>query len=109
MKRARSLPLWAGVGAALALAACGGSSSSTTPTTQAPPNLPNIAQIEGAIAGTIQKANHVSARVLCPSRVPQLPGETFSCVGVATTPRAQTFQFLVTEHGGTFVSYARTA
>lgn len=109
MKRARSLPVSAALGAALALAGCGGGSSSTTTTSQAPPNLPNIAQIEGAIAATIRKDDHVSAHILCPSTVPQLTGETFSCVGIATNPKAQTFEFLVTEHGGTFVSYARTA
>jgi hypothetical protein len=99
----------AAFGAALPLAACGGGSSSTTTSTQPPANLPNIAQIETAIAGTIQKDDHVSARVLCPSTVPELSGETFACIGIATVPRAQTFQFLVTEHGGTFVTYARTA
>jgi hypothetical protein len=92
----------------VALAACGGSSATTTTSAQAPPSLPNIAQIEGAIAGTIRADDHVVASVLCPSSVPQLVGETFSCIGVAKKPRVETFQFLVTEHGGTFVSYART-
>jgi hypothetical protein len=93
---------------AVALAACGGSSSSTT-STQPPANLPNIAQIEGAIAGTIRNDDHVSATVLCPSSVPELTGETFSCIAIVHVPRVETFQFLVTEHGGTFVSYGRTS
>jgi hypothetical protein len=94
------------VGAGLVLAACGGSSSTTS--TQAPPNLPNIAQIEDAIAGTIQKDDHVKATVLCPSPVPQVVGETFSCLGIAHQPKLQTFLFEVTEHGGTYVTYRRT-
>ncbi len=108
MRRVRPLPLLAASGVAVTLAACGGSSS-TTSSTHPPPNLPNIAQIEAAIAGTIRSDDHVIANVFCPSSVPELSGETFSCVGIATQPKAQTFQFLVTEHGGTFVSYARTA
>jgi hypothetical protein len=97
------------VGAGIVLAACGGSSSSSTPSTQAPPNLPNIAQIEGAISGTIRNADHVSATVFCPTLVPQVVGETFSCVGIARAPKPSTFVFEVTEKGGTFVAYRRTA
>ncbi len=91
----------------MTLAACGGSSTTTSSTTP-PPNLPNIAQIESAIAATLRSDKHVVANVLCPSSVPQLTGETFSCIAVASKPRVKTFQFLVTEHGGTFVTYALT-
>jgi hypothetical protein len=94
------------VGAAALLSACG---SSVPPASTVPANLPNIAQIQGAITGTIQKFDHVTAQVICPTMVPQISGETFSCVGVATRPKVQTFIFQVTEHGGTFVTYSRTA
>lgn len=87
------------------VSACG---SSLPPSSQAPSNLPNITQIEGAIAGTILKYDHVTARVVCPTQVPQIPGETFSCIGLARHPTPRTFIFQVTEHGGTFVTYART-
>jgi hypothetical protein len=93
------------VTAAGAMSACG---SSVPPAATAPANLPNIAQIESAIAGTILKADHVNARVVCPTQVPQLVGETFSCVAVARQPQPRTFIFQVTEHGGTLVTYALT-
>jgi len=96
----------AAIGTAGLVSACGGS---VPPATTTPANLPNIAQIQGAIAGTILKDDHVTAAVYCPTQVPQITGETFSCVGVATKPKPATFIFQVTEHGGTFVSYARTA
>ncbi len=89
----------------MAFAACGGGSS----TTATAPSLPNIAQIESAIAGTIKADDHVTAQVLCPSSVPEVVGETFSCIGIARQPRVETFMFLVTAHGGTYVTYARTA
>lgn len=101
-------------GAALAtaaLAACGGalpppstSSVSSTPRT----DLPNIRQIETAIADSVLSRLHIRVRVLCPAIVPELPGETFSCVAATARPRARTLSFLVTEHGGTYVTYAQT-
>jgi hypothetical protein len=94
------------LGTAAALSACGGSASSSSTT---PSNLPNIADVQGGIAATILKFDHVRARVFCPTKVPQIPGETFSCVGVATSPKVQTFIFQATVHNGTLVSWARTA
>jgi hypothetical protein len=64
--------------------------------------------VQTGIAGTILKYDHVKAQVYCPSVVPQIPGETFSCVGVAKQPKVQTFIFRATVHTGTFVSWART-
>ena len=104
----RSVPprrLLAGVGLVLLLASCG---SCSTPTTTTPPTLPNIAQVEAAIARTILADDHVTATVVCPTLVPQVVGETFSCVGVSHHPRVETFVFQATEHGGTLVTYART-
>lgn len=94
------------LGAAALLSACG---SSVPPASSTPGNLPNIVQIQGAISQTILKYDHVNAQVYCPTAVPDISGETFSCVGVAKKPKPATFIFLVTEHGGTFVTYARTA
>lgn len=78
------------------------------PAATTPINLPNITQIESAIASTIVKDDHVSARVICPTHVPQITGETFSCVALARNPKPRTFIFQVTEHGGTYVSYVLT-
>jgi hypothetical protein len=94
------------LGAAALAVACGGS---TPPASTTQSNLPNVTQIQAAIAQTILKDDHVNAQVYCPTQVPEIKDETFSCVGVARQPRPQTFVFLVTEHGGTFVSYVRTA
>lgn len=101
----RVAPTAAWLGAAAVLGGCGGSvpAASTTPA-----NLPNIAAVQSGIAQTILKYDHVNARVYCPQLVPQVPGETFSCVGVATTPRVRTFIFQATVHSGTLVSWART-
>ena len=92
-------------GAAVAVGACGSSapSASTKPT-----NLPDIADVQRGIAQTIVKYDHVNAQVYCPRLVPQISGETFSCVGVSTKPKVQTFIFQATVHSGTLVSWART-
>ncbi|MFL5824243.1 MAG: hypothetical protein ACJ764_12480 [Solirubrobacteraceae bacterium] len=97
-----------GLLAAAAVAGCGGSipppSSSTART-----DLPNIPQIETAIANSVLARAHVKVKVLCPAIVPEIKGETFSCIAVATKPKPRTFSFLVTEHGGTYVTYAQTS
>jgi hypothetical protein len=97
--------------AASALAGCGGalpppptSGGSSNPQT----DLPNIPQIETAIADSVLARDHVRVRVLCPAIVPEIQGETFSCVAVAGKPRPRTLTFLVTEHAGTYVTYAQT-
>jgi hypothetical protein len=87
------------------VSACGGS---VPPASTTPANLPNIADVQHGIAQTILKYDHVTARVYCPQLVPQLSGETFSCIGVATRPKVQTFIFQATVHSGTLVSWART-
>ncbi len=93
------------MGAAILAGACGSSvpAAGTTPA-----SLPNLAQVQAGIAATILKFDHVKAQVYCPSVVPQIPGETFSCVAVAKRPTVQTFIFQATVHSGTFVSWART-
>jgi hypothetical protein len=99
------------IGAAL-LAACGGSippppSSSSTPSSSRA-DLPNVSQIEVAIASSVLAKDHIRVKVLCPAIVPEISGETFSCVVVAIRPRPRTLTFLVTEHGGTYVTYAQS-
>jgi hypothetical protein len=85
--------------------ACG---SSLPPIQQTTTNLPNISQIESAIARTILNFDHVTAQVFCPSRVPEVAGEQFSCIGVARHPAVRTFTVLVTERSGTYVTYVLT-
>ncbi len=99
-------PTAALLGAAAVLGGCGGSVPSTHTT---PANLPNIAAVQSGIAQTILKFDHVNAKVYCPQLVPQVANQTFSCVGVATTPKVQTFVFQATVHSGTLVSWARTS
>jgi hypothetical protein len=101
MRRAAAVLSLAGL-----VSACGGSVPASTTTT--PSNLPNIADVQRGIAATILKYDHVTAQVYCPTQVPQIPGETFSCVGVATQPKVRTFVFQATVHTGTLVSWART-
>jgi hypothetical protein len=94
------------LGAAVAVGGCGSSAPSATSTK--PPNLPNIANVQSGIAQTILKYDHVNAQVYCPRLVPQISGQTFSCVGISTQPKVQTFVFQATVHSGTLVSWART-
>jgi hypothetical protein len=96
---------------AFALTGCGGVlPPPTTSTSGSGPraDLPNVPQIETAIANSMLARAHVRVRVLCPAIVPEITGETFSCVAAATRPRPRTLTFLVTEHGGTYVTYAQT-
>jgi hypothetical protein len=88
------------------VSACGGSVPAAT--TATPSNLPNIVDVQRGIAATIRKYDHVNAQVFCPTQVPQIPGETFSCIGVATQPKLRTFVFQATVHTGTLVTWART-
>jgi hypothetical protein len=90
------------LGTAAVASACG---SSLPPVTQTTSNLPNIGQIERAIAQTILNFDHVTAQVVCPSMVPEIAGEQFSCIGVARHPTVRTFMFLVTERSGSYVTY----
>jgi hypothetical protein len=99
------------IGASL-LSACGGSIPAAPNSRSSPSSsradLPNIPQIETAIANSVLARRHIRVRVLCPAIVPEIAGETFSCVAATTKPRPRTLSFLVTEHGGTYVSYAQT-
>jgi hypothetical protein len=94
-------PTLAALVAGGSLGACG----STLPPVQS--NLPNIAQIQNAIQQSILARDHVLTRVFCPTQVPLVKDEKFSCVAVG--PRGRTFIFSVTETGaGDLVSYQQT-
>lgn len=68
------------VACALALGACGSSSSTTSSTTSTKLDTHRVAV---AIEQSIRSERHVRAKVICPTSVPQLKGKTFFCV--ATT------------------------
>jgi hypothetical protein len=95
------------LGLAGALAGCG--ASLPPPPQQPRAYLPNISQIETAIAQSVSARDHITVRVLCPAIVPEIPGETFSCISFTLRPRPRALTFLVTEHGGTYVTYAQTS
>ncbi len=95
-------------GVAAALAGCGSNlPAASTGSTVA--NLPNIPQIQSAIAQSVYAKIHLQVRVLCPAVVPMVSGGTFSCLAYATHPRLRTLTFLVKQQGGTFVTYHQTA
>jgi len=97
----RGRPRWlasgAGLAAACAIAGCGGALP--------PPNLPNIANIERAIEGTLANRHGLSGTALCPQTVPEIAGEVFSCI--VTIPGRRPWTFTVTEVNATgYVTYA---
>lgn len=97
-RRRRTLSLLPGIAIAVGLSACG---------TALPPlqeSLPNVRQIQTAIQGSILAHDHTKAKVLCPTQVPLVKDEVFSCVAVA--PKGRTFTFTVTETGtGDYVTF----
>lgn len=96
--------------AACAAAGCGGAlpPPSTSSSSSPRADLPNVPQIETAIANSVLSRTHVRVKVLCPAIVPEITGETFSCVAAALRPKPRTLSFTVTEHGGTYVTYTQT-
>jgi hypothetical protein len=100
---------------AFAIAGCGSNlpsgttSSSSSSAGAARSYLPNIAEVEGAIQQSIQARIHVKMTVQCPTVVPEVTGETFTCLAFALKPKPRTLMFLATERGGTEVSYAETS
>jgi hypothetical protein len=86
------------------VASCG---SNLPPPAKPQSYLPNIAQIQAALTQAVLAHDHVKVTALCPAVVPQIKGETFSCIAFSRGQR-RTFTFLVTEHGGTYVTYRQT-
>ena len=96
--------------AAAALSGCG-SSSPARPTPPPAPRvtyLPNIAAIQQQIAAAVQARGAKNVTVLCPTVVPDIAGGTFECVSFFRQPSFHTLRFLVTLHGGTYVTFAET-
>jgi hypothetical protein len=92
----RPLALTGVVAGACALTACGGALP--------PPNLHNIALIEHAIQTSLAAQSHLSGTAYCPTTVPQMKGEVFSCI--VAVPRHPPVVFNVTELNNTgYVSY----
>jgi hypothetical protein len=60
------------------LGACG--AALPPPQTSRQQNLTNIAQIQTAIQDTVAAKQHLRGTAYCPSKVPALAGESFSCV-----------------------------
>jgi hypothetical protein len=86
---------------AVAIGACGSSTSSSS-STSAKTNL-NTPHIERAIELSIFSQRHVHAKVVCPKVVPQQKGHNFTCiatVGKTTTPFA-----VVQQNNGGYVTY----
>jgi hypothetical protein len=92
---------------AASLAACG--SNLPSPKSSSRAYLPNIPQIQTAVAQSVLARDRIRVTVLCPAVVPQIQGETFSCLAYTAKPRLRTLTFLVTEHGGTYVSWQQTS
>jgi hypothetical protein len=69
--------------AALALTACGGSSSSKGSGKPTPVGTLNTPRVALAIEHSILTERHIKAKVTCPPNIPQEKGFTFTCV--ATT------------------------
>lgn len=59
------------------LGACG---AALPPPPSGTQNLSNIAQIQTAIQDTLAAKQHLHGTAYCPTTVPALSGETFSCV-----------------------------
>ncbi len=75
------------VASAAALSGCGGALP--------PPNLHNIASIQTAIQETLAAKLHLHGRAYCPTTVPEMKGEVFSCVVAVAGHRP--YVFTVTE------------
>ena len=84
---------------ALVLAACG----ATLPE----PFLHNIAQVQTAIEQTVLAREHLDGTTVCPSEVPAIAHQVFSCVVAIPAHAPQVFAVTVVEPTGG-VSYVRT-
>jgi hypothetical protein len=74
------------------IGACGSSSHSSSTSTNAlrPTRNLNTKRVAVAIEQSIMSARHLQANVVCPGRIPQGKGRTFTCT--ATTSTTQNHQ-----------------
>ena len=82
----------------LGLAACG----ATLPE----PALHNIAQVQSAIEQTLERTQHVRGTAYCPTDVPAVKGQVFSCVVALPSGPPAIFRVTVETAQG-FVNYVR--
>jgi hypothetical protein len=100
MALARTAPAALGaVALAVALSACG----ATLPE----PPLRNIAQIQTAIDQTLLAGQHVRGTAYCPTDVPAVKGQVFSCIVEIPGGSPAIFEVTVETPQG-LVSYVRT-
>jgi hypothetical protein len=96
----RVLGLAAGAGAAAALlGGCGGRLPE--------PLLHNIAQIQEAIEQSVLSASHQQGTAYCPTDVPAVKGQMFSCVVEMRSGGPQIYAVTVVTPQG-YVTYGRT-
>lgn len=92
---------------ALAIGACGSSSSTTSGNIPAEKIKLNTAHVAHAIEQSVLQQRHVHASVLCPKSVPQEKGHHFVCVATVTTgkkPTSTPFAVIVQNDKG-YVTY----
>ena len=105
-----AVALAASLAAVAFVSGCGGSSSSSTGTsTAAPaPSTLNTQRVAAAITQSIFKQRHLHATVNCPTGIPQVKGETFTCTASTTSKGKKTvttpFKVTVVNARG-FVTY----
>jgi len=92
-------PACAGV-AAIALAACGARLPE--------PLLRNIAQIQAAIEQTVLADSHAQGTAYCPTQVPAVKGQVFSCVVQMRSGAAPEIYAVTVQSPQGYVTYART-
>jgi len=85
------------------LGACG--AALPPPQSSGQQNLTNIGQIQTAIQDTLAAKQHLRGTAYCPTTVPALSGETFSCVVAITGHRPAVFTVTEVNSSGQ-VSYA---
>ena len=85
------------------LGACG--AALPPPQSSGHQNLTNIEQIEMAIQNTLAAKQHLHGTAYCPTPVPALTGETFSCVAAIAGHRPATFTVTEVNSSGD-VTYA---
>lgn len=82
----RIVGLLAVFASAMLIGACGSSSHSSSTSTNAvrPTRSLNTKRVALAIQQSIMSARHLQASVVCPARIPQGKGRTFTCLATAT-------------------------
>ena len=80
---------------ALGLAACGSSTNRSADTQTTQTRLLDTQKVALAIEQSVLHQRNLHAQVFCPSRVPQLRGQTFTCLAYA--PKVMPAAFTITQ------------